>query len=599
MDSEGKNQVKHSLSLEQPAIPRSGDPELVFPEQEGRPDDRLNEILDAATAAIRRRFAHFTVALFLIDETAQGESKIVLRSIAGEQARALQSGYRQAIGEGIVGRVAETGQTLLVNDVSKSKDLVGSELAVPIKKTAPEYAVIGVLDVQSPEQGAFSQHDVVTMEALADQLGIAIDDVGLYEEIRRHLEELTILYQLARQMNTSLNTQEVLDSIVWSLRQGMGCRGCSIALLDPVDNALEIRASAGVKSRWKRDFKLRLGEGIAGRVALEGTSVYVSDVLELDEFIFFDSSVRSLLTVPLTLQQRVIGTLSVDSDQPGAFSEADERLLTIAATQAAIAIENARLYASLEQRARNLAEAYAELKKADRLKDEIVQNVSHELRTPLTFVKSYVELLLDENAGPLTADQKAYLEIVVEKTAVVTRLVSDIMALQQAEQVPDRRELVSLTEVARRAIRGCAATAEKTGLTLVEHLPDDLLLVTGDEDRLLQVFDNLLGNAIKFSPDGGQIEVTVEDAGAVVQVSVSDQGIGIPKDQQKRIFERFYQVDGSARRRFGGAGLGLAIVKRILEAHEGQVWVESESGRGSTFYFTIPKYQAPRIQPFT
>jgi len=189
-------------------------------------------------------------------------------------------------------------------------------------------------------------------------------------------------------MNTSLNTQEVLDSIVWSLRQGMGCRGCSIALLDPADNALEIRASAGVKSRWKRDFKLRLGEGIAGRVALEGTSVYVSDVLELDEFIFFDSSVRSLLTVPLTVQQRVIGTLSVDSDQPSAFSEADERLLTIAATQAAIAIENARLYASLEQRARNLAEAYAELKKADRLKDEIVQNVSHELRTPLTFVKS-------------------------------------------------------------------------------------------------------------------------------------------------------------------------------------------------------------------
>ena len=119
--------------------------------------------------------------------------------------------------------------------------------------------------------------------------------------------------------------------------------------------------------------------------------------------------------------------------------------------------------------------------------------------------------------------------------------------------------------------------------------------MVGDEDRLLQVFDNLLGNAIKFSPNGGQIVVAIEDAGDRLQVSISDQGIGIPKDQHERIFERFYQVDGSARRRFGGTGLGLAIVKRIVEAHEGQVWVESEPGRGSTFYFTVPKHQVTQI----
>jgi two-component system phosphate regulon sensor histidine kinase PhoR len=132
---------------------------------------------------------------------------------------------------------------------------------------------------------------------------------------------------------------------------------------------------------------------------------------------------------------------------------------------------------------------------------------------------------------------------------------------------------------------------EKAGLTLLEHLPDNLPPVAGDEGRLLQVFDNLLGNAIKFSPDGGQILVTVEDAGTMVRASVSDPGIGIPEDQQERIFERFYQVNGSAKRRFSGVGLGLAIVKRIVETHGGQVWVESEHGKGSTFYFTIPKYE--------
>ena len=506
------------------------------------------------------------------------------------------------VGQGLVGWVAEHGVARRVDDVSQDSRHtivnspwpldVRSVMIIPLKIGEQ---VIGVIDAASSHLDAFSETDEYLMNAVARQLAVAIENARLYQAIERQLTEVSALYKLAQQINTSLNIQEVLESIVWSLKQTMGCRGCSIALLDPVSNVLEIRTAAGVEHRWEHDFKLRLGEGVAGRVALEGTPIYVPDTAEQDDFIFFDQSVRSLLTVPLTLQQRVIGALTVDSDQSGAFSKSDERLLTIAATQAAIAIENARLYASLEQRAQNLAEAYAELKKADRLKDEIVQNISHELRTPLTFVKGYVEMLLDEGAGPLNATQKKYLEIAVEKTSVVTRLVSDIMTLQQTEALPSRRMPISLTELARRAVLGCMATAEKAGLALVEKIADDLPLVAGDEDRLLQVFDNLLGNAIKFSPDGGQIVVAVQDAGERLQVSVSDQGIGIPKDQHERIFERFYQIDGSARRRFGGAGLGLAIVKRIVEAHEGQVWVESEPGRGSTFYFTVPKHNDPHI----
>jgi len=293
----------------------------------------------------------------------------------------------------------------------------------------------------------------------------------------------------------------------------------------------------------------------------------------------------------LSTQQLVIGTLTVDSDQPDAFTEADERLLTIAADQVAPAIENARLYARLKQRTENLAEAYAELQEVNRLRDGIVRSVSHELRTPLTFVKGYVELLLAGDVGPLTDMQEEYLRIVADKTDVATRLVSDIMFMQRADQVPGDKLPVALVKLTRRALQGCAATAEQAGLTLVENLSDDLPPVDGDEGRLLQVFDNLLGNAIKFSPDGGQIVVTVEDAGPMVRVSISDQGVGIPEDQQGRIFEGFHQVDGSTQHRSGGAGLGLAIVKRIVEAHGGQVWVESEPGKGSKFYFTVPKYR--------
>jgi signal transduction histidine kinase len=551
----------------------------------------LEEIADRVIAAVQQGLGFEHLQLLLVND-----ERGTLEPLGHDDRASLsQEGPPElCLGRGLVGWVAEHGTALRAGDVSRDPRYVAeapgvrSALVVPFKVGE---RVIGVICAASSQLDAFGADDERLMTKVARQLTFAIENARLYRETEWRLAEVSALYELARQMNRSLNIQQVLDSTVRSLKRAVGCRGCSIALLDPIENVLQIRAAAGIKDRWRRDFELRLGEGIAGRVALEDTPVYVPDTSEVDGFVFFDPSVRSLLTVPLSTQRGVIGTLTMDSDQPHAFSEADERLLTIAAAQAAIAIENARLYANLEQRARNLAEAYAELREADRLKDAVVQNVSHELRTPLTFIKGYVELLLDEDTGPLTEEQKEYLRIVAEKTNVVTGLVSNIMFLQQADRVPGNKVPVSLTKVAWRALRGCAATAERARLTLVENLPPDLPLVAGDEGRLLQVFDNLLGNAIKFSSEGGQIVVTVEDAGPVLRASVSDQGIGIAKDQQDQIFERFYQVDGSAQRRFGGAGLGLAIVKRIVETHGGKVWVESEYGKGSTFYFTIPKYQ--------
>ncbi|RLC82206.1 MAG: hypothetical protein DRI81_00450 [Chloroflexi bacterium] len=545
----------------------------------------LEEIANRAAAAVKQRLGCEHLHLLLLNEE-RGVLECIGRGAGAED------GLR--VGQGLAGWAVEHIAALRVGDVSQDQRYTGkipdvrSALVVPLTVGG---RTIGVIDAASSRRDAFSAGDEHLMTTVARQLAIAIDNARLYQETERRLAEVSALYQLARQMNTSLEIQDVLDSIVQSLKQAIGCRGCSIALLDTVSNVLEIRAAAGIKDKWKRDFKLRLGEGIAGRVALEGQPAYVPNVLEVKGFVFFDPSVRSILIVPLSVQDVVIGTLSVNSDQIEAFSAADERLLTIAASQAAIAIENARLYTRLDQRARNLAEAYAELQEADRLKDEMVQNISHELRTPLTFVKGYVELLLTGEAGSLSDKQAEYLNIVIDKTNAITRLVSDIILLQQAGRAAGKMSSISLVDLARRALRGCAAAAKSAGLTLSPNFPDDLPLVMGDEGRLFQVLDHLLNNAIKFSPKGGQISLVIEDADPMLQVSVSDQGIGIPKDQQGRIFERFYQVDGSTQRRFGGAGLGLAIAKRIVESHNGQIWVESELGEGSTFCFTVPKYR--------
>jgi signal transduction histidine kinase len=206
----------------------------------------------------------------------------------------------------------------------------------------------------------------------------------------------------------------------------------------------------------------------------------------------------------------------------------------------------------------------------------------------LTFIKGYVELLTAGDLGQMNERQQDCLKIVAEKTTLVTRLVSDIVFLQQIENESQQLADIDLAQMMQRVVQVTRVTAADR-VTLQAVLPPDLPLVRADQDRILQVFDNLIGNAIKFSPNGGVITLQAQEAGDMVRVSVSDTGIGIPADRLERVFERFYQVDGSTTRRFGGAGLGLAIVKRIVEVHGGRIWVESQLGCGSTFLFTLPK----------
>jgi signal transduction histidine kinase len=268
--------------------------------------------------------------------------------------------------------------------------------------------------------------------------------------------------------------------------------------------------------------------------------------------------------------------------------------MTIAAAQVSTAIANARLFEEAEDRAAKLAVAYEELKENDRLKDELVQNVSHELRTPLTFVKGYVDLLMDGEMGLINQEQHNTLQIVSDKTLEITRLIDDIMSLQRISTDNLILEPFEMNKLIEEAISGHRLTAVQKGLSLEFERTDTARgAIVADKGRVQQVIDNILVNAIKFSPDGGTIQLTLVDEPDQIMVQIADQGIGLPADKVERIFERFYQVDGTSRRRFGGAGIGLAIVKRIIDAHNGKIWVESEVNQGSTFYFSLPKSLQP------
>lgn len=257
------------------------------------------------------------------------------------------------------------------------------------------------------------------------------------------------------------------------------------------------------------------------------------------------------------------------------------------------ALENAQLYTLQERRASALEAAYIQLQESDRIKDELMQNLSHELRTPLTHILGYLRLLTDNAFGPLTVEQAESLELVVDKAQHLADLVKDIVAVQASDTHSLEPKAVQLDRVVALAIRSMAGQAQERGIEILARTTTSLPPAYVDPVRVGEVFEELLENAIKFSPGNTQIVVTLEDPGGpMLHAAVQDYGIGIDPAEQGKIFHRFYQVDSGTTRRFGGTGLGLAIVRQVIEGHSGRVWVESEPGQGSCFHLTLPKLSA-------
>lgn len=234
----------------------------------------------------------------------------------------------------------------------------------------------------------------------------------------------------------------------------------------------------------------------------------------------------------------------------------------------------------------SLAQDITERKQADRLKEEFVSTVSHELRTPLTSLRGFAELLLKREYS--AEKQREFLSIVHDESVRLTNLLNDFLDIQRMESGRQNYqfESVALTSVVQEAIT--LFSVNNTRHKLVMDFPPSLPPVHADQARLQQVLTNLLSNAIKFSPHGGAVTVAARQEGASVTVSVSDQGVGIPVTALSHLFSKFFRVDNQETRSIGGTGLGLALVKKIIEAHHGRIWVESEVGVGSTFFFSLP-----------
>ncbi|VAW40196.1 hypothetical protein MNBD_CHLOROFLEXI01-3246, partial [hydrothermal vent metagenome] len=557
---------------------------------------RLNEplelsvVLDTITESALKLIEATNLHIFLYDSESQTFSKGSALWRDGRRTAAVAK-VRSA---GLTAAVVQKGRSIVINDASTHELFLGEPAnswgihaiaGFPLKHGNKS---IGAFTATFLHPHTFSEDELLLLNLLAEQAAVAIRNARSFSDAQRRLRDMSALVDMAKQVTGNLKLQSVLQMTVQILQGLLNARASTITMLSEDGEALLVKAAVGINSEFM-NARMKLSEGISGVVVQNSELVYIHDSYDDPDFLFFDEVVRSLLVVPLIIRDQAIGTLTIDSDRPHAFTESDRQLMTIAAAQVSVAISNARLFEELEDRAAELAVAYEELKESDRLKDELVQNVSHELRTPLTFVKGYVDLLMDGDAGLLQSGQQEYLQIVSDKTDDITRIIEDIITLQRIDSGNLQVELIPMAELLQTAVTNHRLVADKKGLSIRCTAPSGQQgLVRIDKGRINQVLDNLIGNAFKFSPDGGTINLSLLEDDANVLISVVDEGIGMSAEKHQRIFERFYQIDGSARRRFGGTGIGLAIVKRIIDAHDGEIWVESEINKGSAFFFTLP-----------
>jgi len=447
--------------------------------------------------------------------------------------------------------------------------------------------LVGVmlLPTREPE---IPQQTLSVLLSFAEQTALALEATRLLETTEEHVRELGILREAMSAAAASASVDELCTSVTTVLSQTLYPELFGFAVWDDDTEVFYVHPSYHGISPENRASRLRIGEGIIGRAAALQQPVVVPDVTKDPDYVNSGANARSEMAAPILVRGKVVAVMNVESREPNAFSQQEADFLAVLANHLATAIDRTRLYEALRRWAADLQEANVRLHRADQLKTQMIQTIAHELRTPLTYVANYVSLLLSGEMGPLNADQLGSLEIVDRKASALTRLVSDIVTLYVMDEAPLALQEVSVQALAAEAILAASHIAESAGISLQTRLPDDLPTVLADPFRMAQVFDNLLSNAIKFSPGGGAVRIEARVVEHMMQIEVADTGIGIPEDKLEQIFERFYQVDSSATRSFGGVGLGLAICREIVRAHGGWIWATSVLGKGSTFSFTLP-----------
>jgi GAF domain-containing protein/CheY-like chemotaxis protein/anti-sigma regulatory factor (Ser/Thr protein kinase) len=506
------------------------------------------------------------------------------------------------------GRAAVEHRTVHIPDVLADPDFtyaLGVDpfrtlLAIPMLRAGELLGVITIYRQHKVQP--FTDGQIALMETFADQAAIAIENARLLTELQartgeltRSVNELQTLGEVSQALSSTLDLDAVLNTIVSRAQQLAGTDSCTVYEYEATAQAFVFRATHNLDEEVvavARQSPIRRGEGVAGRMAVTLEPVQIPDIAAAGAYtgplldVLLRTGTRALLSVPLLREGQLIGGLTVEKKSPGVFAPTVVNLLKTFASQSALAIQNARLFREIEDKGR-------QLEVADRHKSEFLANMSHELRTPLNAIIGYSEML-QEDAADLGADQ--FTEDLKKINAAGKHLLELINAVLDLSKIEaGKMELYLEPFDVAGLVRDIAAViqplAAKNGNRLELRCPDTVGSMRADLTKVRQALFNLLSNACKFT-EKGTVSLAVAresiDGRDSMLFSVTDTGIGMTPEQLGKLFEAFSQADAATTRKYGGTGLGLALSRRLCRMMGGDVTVESEAGRGSTFTIRLP-----------
>lgn len=541
----------------------------------------LNQVMDSI---IQLTGAERGYLMLVNEETAE------LQTAAARNfdQRTLDGETRQ-ISRTVIERAIATGQGILTNNAqeddrfSGQQSVVGFQLrsimCTPLKARG---RTLGAVYVDNRLfTGVFKEPDLELLATFANQAAIAIENARLFtrtdQALERRVQELSLFQRIDQELNKSLDLNLVLNLVLdWAIRLVEADGGSIGLMVEPQEEDQErvLRLQVSSSSHEQKEQLIPLTHPVVAKVLAERRSVltrYATPESSID-----GSPAAVQLAVPIWRDGVVTGIITLEGQHVTSINEEDISVTERLADRAAVAIKNASLYEAIHM--------------ANQAKSEFISLVTHELRRPMTVIKGYTSLMTTGMVGPLTDQQKQFLEIMQRNLERMSVLISDLSDINRIESGRMKFEIrpFSIAHVIEDATASLRESLSAKRQTLTIEIPSDVPEVLADPKRIDQVLSNLLSNAHKYTPVEKNISIQVTYDTHCVQVAVVDNGIGISEENQQKLFTQFFRAEDHAVREQEGWGLGLSIVKKMVEAQGGEITFKSQLGVGSTFTFTIP-----------
>jgi K+-sensing histidine kinase KdpD len=479
--------------------------------------------------------------------------------------------------DGFAGKIAEI--EIRLRDIGMS-----SYLVVPLRHGD---ATIGALAFAASRSDAFHDTEVVLAQLLATQVAVAVETMRRWEEAQKRIAQIELVNEVAEDLTSTLDLEELLHAAAETIRRAFNYLDVSIFLIDKAKSEAFLVSRAGTHADFlPRDYRQSINTGIIGWAATNNQRVMVNDVSSDPRYIhYMYTETRSEMAMPIRVEHETVGIMNVEDIRAHAFDETDAVVLETLCDQIGSAIKNAQLFERLKQ-------SNAKLTELDRMKTDFLGIVSHDFRSPLASIVLAAKALQKRPEQPDSQRLAEYLQVIVDQATKLINLAEDTLSVTKLEsgKLNYMFNMVNLE----RLVKDAAAMVNLSKRhTWTYTIDPGVAFVKGDQSKLRQVLQNLLSNAVKYSPAGGQIMLHASDHSAdLLLVTVKDEGIGIPEDQQGKLFQKFSRVESDETKDIRGSGLGLWICKEIVRAHGGTIWIESAPGKGSTFAFTLKKANA-------